>query len=95
MTNLKIQDPDARLDYAIDWGPFLDGTDGDTISSAAWVDVPDELVVVDGGLDLTGRKHIAYVSGGEHGSAYQITSRITTDQGREDDLSLRIYVRST
>jgi hypothetical protein len=94
MSELKIKDPGARLDYAIDWGPFLDGTDGDTIAEAAW-EADDGIDVEDEGLDDAGRRHVAFVSGGEHGVAYTLTSKIKTTQGREDDLSLRLYVRST
>lgn len=92
-TDLKIKDPAARLDYAVDWGPLLDGTDGDTIATAAWVDVPEELAVTDEGLSSDGRRHVGYAAGGDHGRAYTVTSRITTAQGREDQLSVRLYVR--
>lgn len=94
MADLKTKAPDARLDYALDWGPFLDGTDGDTIVTQEWI-APPELTVDDEGLDPSGRRHIAFITGGEHGRAYTVTSRITTAQGREDELSLRLYVRST
>lgn len=38
-TYRAIKDPEAILDYSIDWSTFLDG---DTISTAVWVVSADE-----------------------------------------------------
>ena len=85
--------PESRLDYAVDWTPFIQGTEGDAIASADWVDVTEGLVVED--PQLIGSVHAAFFSGGEPGRAYRATSRITTEQGRVDDRTITIYVRRT
>jgi len=88
------KDPDARLDYAIDWTPFL-GTD--TIDTAEWLDPTPEtdppLVVEDEGLD--GNVHVAFVSGGQVNRAYRVTSRATTTEGRIQDESITITITET
>jgi len=90
-----IQDPDARLDYAIDWDPFLATTE--TIAAQTWltptpVTVPP-LVAVDDGL--VGNTHVVWISGGVANRAYRVTSRIETSEGREDDRSFTIVITET
>ena len=92
--NTYVKDPDARLDFAIDWTPFL-GTD--TIDTVEWLDpTPDTdppLVVEDEGLD--GNTHVAYVSGGKLNRAYRVTSRVTTAEGRIQDETITIVITET
>lgn len=84
------KDPQAVLDYTIDWGSrgWLQG--GDTIASSAWV--------VPSGITQDSATHAAttatvWLSGGTVGADYTITNRITTVGGRTDDRSLIIQVR--
>ena len=93
MTPVFVKDPDARMDYAVDWGPFLASTPGDAILTATWVDVPDELTVSDEGYDLG--LHVAFVSGGQPMHTYRLTSRITTEQGRVQDDTLVLFIQHT
>lgn len=86
------KDPDADLDYGVDWTPFLDGTNGDTIATAELV-VQDGLTVVDEGLD--GAVHMFTASGGTVSEVYKVTSRVTTVQGRTDDKTVLILVVET
>lgn len=86
------KDPSARLDYGVDWQPFLDTTDGDTIASAVWVS-PDGITVED--QSVTTNVHKAFISGGTDGEAYRVTSRITTTEGRIQDSSILILIKET
>lgn len=84
------KDKDATLDYGVNWIPFLQGTDSDTIVTAEWVNVHADLTVDDRGFanDL----HLAMISGGQKGRAYRMTSRITTTQGRITDTSFILVI---
>jgi hypothetical protein len=88
----RTKDPDARLDYAVDWTDFL--TDTDTIQAAEWVDYdyPD-LTIEDEGVE--GNMHTCFVSGGTVGRAYRVTSRVTTTEGRINDTTFIVFVRQT
>ena len=83
-----IKDPDATLDYVVNWATWLSG---DTITSSSWV--------LDSGLTLvtsssTTSTATAWVSGGTAGSAYTVTNRILTAASRTDDRSFTLEVES-
>lgn len=84
------KDPDARLDYTVDWG--ASGWLGaDTIASVAWT-VPAGLTS-DANTSTTTTATI-WLLGGTASTDYTVTCRITTAAGRIDDRSLLIQVRS-
>lgn len=89
-----LKDPDAVLDYSIDWGSqYLD--DGDIIATSEWTTVPNEdggISVVGSGFDATTTRVKA--AGGTAGKIYRLVNRVTTDSGRTDDRSLIIRVES-
>ena len=81
------KDPDALLDYVVDWASWL-GTD--YITSAA--------TSVQSGLTLstqsnTSTQHTIWLSGGSNGQEYNVTSHIQTNAGRQDERSFTIRVR--
>lgn len=88
MADLFMKDPSAVLDYAVDWTGWL--AEGETIGSFP--------VTVDAGLTVAqAATHSAgvvtvWLSGGTAGKTYTVTSRVTTNQGRTDDRSIRIRV---
>ena len=80
------KDPDANLDYEVDWTTWLDS--GDSISSHD-VDA--------GGLTLgtntnDGNAVTFWVSGGTVSTSYTVRVRVTTVQGRIDDRSVVFVV---
>lgn len=80
------KDPDARLDYTVNWTDWL-GTD--YIVSAA--------TSVQTGLTLytqafTSTVHTIWLTGGSAGQEYNVTSRIYTNAGRIDDRTFKIKV---
>lgn len=82
-----IKDPDATLDYQIDWSDWLDD---DTIISSTWI--------VDTGIvneldTFTDTATKVWLSGGVSQSRYEATNRITTGDGRIDDRTIRIKVK--
>jgi len=81
------KDPQARLDFAVDWSAWL--PEGDTITSSLWL-VPDDLATDTPSID--GSTTVVWISGGVAGRTYQVINRVTTDEGRVDDRTLRITV---
>lgn len=84
---MPIKDPDAVLDYGLDWTAWLDG---DTISTSTWT-VPEGITKDSDTKDTT--TTTIWLSGGTDGSSYELTNHIVTAAGREDDRSITITMR--
>lgn len=84
---IRLKDPDAVLDYAIDWSDWL-GT-ADFISTSMWTD-PGEIVT--DGDDFDATSATIWLSGGVSGNAYEFNNTITTDRGRTEQQSLVVVV---
>lgn len=89
-TNRFTKDPDALLDFQVDWSAWLVGDD--TITSSSW-DVPDGLTAESD--SATTSTATIWLSGGETGNTYRVINRITTVYGRTDDRTLFIMVEET
>ena len=81
------KDPDAVLDYQIDWSDWLDT---DTIADSTWT-APDDGITMDSDEAST-TATVVWLSGGTAGDIYTLTNHITTDGGREDDRSIQIVM---
>ncbi|HZY76546.1 MAG TPA: hypothetical protein VFE40_09525 [Jatrophihabitantaceae bacterium] len=82
-----IKDPDAVLDYQIDWSAWLDG---DTIVTSVWI-VPDG--IVKDSDSHTDTAATIWLSGGTIDKTYRVTNRITTAAGRTDDRTEPVTIR--
>ena len=85
-----LTDPDARVDYAIDWALYLDGQ---TILASAWSVDPDE----DGGIavdeaSFETARTAARLSGGIVGRSYWVSNLVTLSDGSADARSLILRV---
>jgi hypothetical protein len=91
------KDDDATLDYAIDWsewlGPSAVGTGSDSISLSTWEAEEGITIATDPAPSLSGQRTTVWLSGGTVGKSYDVTNHIVTVAGREDDRTIRIYVR--
>lgn len=83
----KTKDPDAVLDYVIDWETYLDG---DTIATSEWE--VDDGITKDSDTNDTTTATI-WLSGGTAGEDYEVTNRITTAGGRTDDRTIKIKIK--
>jgi len=81
-----LKDPDAVLDYSVDWSDWLDG---DTITASQWI-VPVGLTL-DSSTNSTTATTV-WLSGGAVRFRYSVTNRITTASGRVDDRSIVVQV---
>ncbi|MCJ7440416.1 MAG: hypothetical protein MUO25_02375 [Thermoanaerobaculaceae bacterium] len=81
------KDPNAVLDYSIDWSHYL-GTD--TIATATWTVQAGLTKVTESKTTTTAT---VWLSGGTAGTDYPVICRITTVGGRTDDRTITIRVR--
>ena len=82
------KDPDAVLDYSIEWSKWLAG---DQIQTSTWT-VSDAAIETASDSNTTTRATV-WLSGGIAGQAYTVTNRITTSGGRTDERSFTIQVQ--
>lgn len=83
-----IKDPDAVLDYSVNWSKWLAG---DQIETSTWF-VSDPALQLSDDLNTT-TKTTAWLAGGVAGQSYTVTNRIATSGGRTDERSLVIQVQ--
>jgi hypothetical protein len=82
-----IKDPNADLDYTVDWSVWLPA--GDTISVSAWT-VPGGLTSDQASNTTTTAK--IWLQSGTVGTAYTVSNRITTTAGRVNDQSFIVVI---
>lgn len=87
MARWPDKDPDAVLDYELNWSAWLNG---DSIATSTW-DVPSGLTKVSDSFTSTATK--IWLSGGSYGQTYAIRNRITTAAGRTDDRTVSLRIR--
>lgn len=80
------KDPNAVLDYALDWTKWLNG---DTIATSEWT-VPAGLTL--NSHSNTTTRSTAWISGGSAGQSYTVANRITTAGGRTEDRSFILAI---
>ena len=83
-----IKDPNAILDYSIEWSKWLAG---DQIATSEW-STSDQSFGATGGSNTATRTTV-WLSGGAVGQSYTVTNQITTVGGRTDDRSFTIQVQ--
>ncbi len=83
-----IKDPDAILDYTVDWRNWLQV--GESITSVAW-NVPAG--ITNSGVSNDAQSATIWLSGGTAGTSYSIRCRIATDGGRTDDRSFTVVAQ--
>jgi hypothetical protein len=90
---LMLKDPDAVLDYMIDWGAEYLGDD--RIMESEWSvspDAADGLTVA--GSSFDGTTATVTVGGGLSGHLYRVVNRVVLDSGRIDDRSITVRVEA-
>lgn len=86
-----VKDPQAAVDFEVDWlaGGVL--RPQEAIASSSWLVAPVEVggLVVDS-TEFSGRVAGARVSGGVPGHLYRLTNRIVTTRGAIEDESFTV-----
>ena len=91
------KDPDAKLDYTIDWSNWIVG--GDTIANSHWIvstidsDPNPMSEWTSNVLTAVDSRTTVYLQGGSVGNVYTITNRITTGNQLVEDRFFRIFVK--
>lgn len=80
-----LKDPEAVLDYTIDWSGWI--ASGDAITASEWT-ASNGLTVVE--HSFNGSTTTVKVSGGVAGAHFLLTNTITTDDGRIDERTIRL-----
>lgn len=84
------KDPDATLDYSLDWDAD-DWLGTDTISGTPTWTVPSGLTLETQSNTTT--VATAWISGGTVNTDYDVACKITTAGGRIDERTIRLQVR--
>jgi len=88
--SFHLKDPDAAVDYAIDWAPHLEGR---TIVASGWSVAP-----VEAGGAAIGVSHFESArtavrcTGGIVGHGYRLANHVTLSDGSSDDRSIALRV---
>jgi hypothetical protein len=88
---LLLKDPEALLDYSVDWG--ADYLSGDVLTESSWTVSPAEaggVSIVSSRFDLL--QSTVQVGGGQPGRIYRLTNHVVTAEGREDSRSIMLRV---
>jgi hypothetical protein len=86
-----LKDPDAILDYSVDWAAAIGG--GVLISESSWAVHPEE----PGGVSvasssLEGNVSLVRLAGGLAGHVYTVGNQVVLGDGSRDERSLTIRV---
>ena len=88
MPRAYVHDPDAVLDYTIDWAGVIGD---DPLSTSAWAVTAGD-VTIDSDT-LSGSLTQVWVSGGTPGVTAELTNHIVTVDGREDDRTITLVIK--
>lgn len=84
------KDPQAKLDYAIDWTAWLQASE--TITTSTWTAPTGITKMVTPAESVVGGKATVWLQGGTVGQSYAVVNHIITSQGREDERTLLILI---
>lgn len=88
---LLLKDPDAVLDYSVDWGSEY--LLGDLIASSEWTVEPNEPDgVTIAGTDFDASTAIVKAEGGIVGKLYRLVNDVVMQSGRSDRRSIVLRV---
>ena len=88
------KDPNATLDYTLDWAEYTQA--GDAIDIATWTTSAisgDAAPLTIGVASVNNDKATVLISGGTAGNIYTVTCAITTTDGLIDRRAFRISVK--
>lgn len=102
MSDYYEHDPNAVLDYSVDWKHKTAGSrtsgnadgwlgSGETITTSTWTVAAGLTQTTPTPSNVDGKTTV-WLTGGTAGTSYRVTNHITTSTGRQDERSLQINV---
>ena len=88
-----LKDPDAVLDYLVDWG--AEYLDTDALAASAWSVEPvepDGVAIVESSFDA--KTATVTAAGGVPGHVYRLVNQVTLESGRADSRSVVLRVET-
>lgn len=91
------KDPEAELDYTIDWTDWM--VPNDEISTSTWSfqtfagDAAPLTEYDSSYINAVSDRTTVYISGGTSGRSYRVTNTITTVSGLTDQRYFRLFLR--
>lgn len=82
------KDPDAVLDYSVDWDKVLEADE--VIDTSSWA--ASDVAISFSRETIVGKRAIAYIGGGEIFNVYVITNTVTTSLGRVYNQQFRLSI---
>jgi hypothetical protein len=82
-----VKDPDAAIDYSVDWSDWLPADE--RIESSTWI-LPAAITVV--AEQATSTRATVIVQGGTSGEPYDLVNRIVTSGGKQEDRTITLVV---
>ena len=90
---LLLKDPDAALDYAVDWG--ADYASGDSLIQSEWdVSPAEEGGVAVVGSEISGLETRVKAEGGVAGRLYRLRNQVLLASGLRDSRSIVLRVEA-
>lgn len=88
MTAFVVIDPGGALDYSVDWTDWLPAGDAIAPGGSTWSVFPVGPLL--SSEQVAGKAATVTLSGCMLGQVYELTNRITTDQGRTSERSITV-----
>lgn len=85
-TFYALKDPNAVLDYYIDWTSWLTGTD--VISTSTWTTTDTSITISTATTHGTATTTV-WLTGGIEGEVYDITNQILTSNSRTEERTIQ------
>jgi len=89
MEKLFYKDPDAELDYAVDWSTWL--ATGENIST--YVVTADSSLITISTHSISSAVVTAWLSGGNVGQTYNVSVKVVTSGSRTDERSFKVKIK--
>lgn len=89
MIKLFYKDPDAVLDYAMDWSTWL--ASGENIST--YVVTADSSLITISTHSISSAVVTAWLSGGHVGQTYTVAVKVVTSGSRTDERSFKVKIK--
>lgn len=94
MSSNFVKDPDALIDYKVDWQQYLNGDDIVSAAVTAFPQVSGGVRVAAFAVSSNSKSVVIWLSAGVTAEEVNITNRVWTSAGRRDDRTFFVSVEN-